>query len=229
MITRIIDTTKLIVLVFAATVSIHSCNKVPTAAFRIEPTVNPEAGDTIFFINESLDALSYEWDFGNGKKSTEESPFTFFEEAGPQLITLYAMNDAGEDSLSQIFKINEPTIMGFWVLEPDSVTSLVDCNIWVYDNEADWYDYNEPQLIGITDMEGVTIFQNVEALEYYLTIFKQTAEGLYIIEGKTNTLELNKTNLYKVTTEFLPDTQFDPGLKSRFPKVQPFTRSLHSF
>ena len=229
MLSKITQLKYLVAYVFVASILIHSCDRGPTAAFRIEPTVNPEAGDSIFFINESIDALSYEWDFGNGKFSEEVAPVIFFDEAGTYKILLNAVNGAGEDTLSQVLSINEPTIMGFRVFEPDSLTPLVDCNIWVYDNQADWYEYSEPQFIELTDMDGIAIFKNLEDIEYFITIYKETSEGLFIVEGKTNALELNANNLFAVATEFYPGEQFKSVIKSTGPGHRYFTRSLITF
>jgi len=40
------------------------------------------------FTNKSLNALSYSWDFGNGKTSTEANPTTIYEGAGSYIVTL---------------------------------------------------------------------------------------------------------------------------------------------
>jgi PKD repeat protein len=190
---------------------LQSCNRKPTAAFSYQPADNPEAGETISFINESIDATDYQWDFGNGKTSEEDSTGTIFDQKGSYTVTLLVFNEAGSDSISEIIQINDPTIMGFFVFEPDSVTPLADCNTWVYDNEEDWNEMTEPQFGKFTDEEGFAEFKNLESIPYYILMFKETEEGLYITGGYTEALELNTGNYYAVVSEFIPTDELQAG------------------
>jgi PKD repeat protein len=62
--------------------------KRPTASFSYE-TDDLRAD----FMNTSLDADSYFWDFGNGYYSSEESPYYIFEENSDYVVCLTAIND----------------------------------------------------------------------------------------------------------------------------------------
>ena len=69
---------------------------IPTADFNVVNT-----GNYVFdFENNSENAASYLWDFGNGQSSTEENPSAQFEFPGAYNITLIASNACGEDSIS---------------------------------------------------------------------------------------------------------------------------------
>ncbi|MFN9955923.1 MAG: PKD domain-containing protein, partial [bacterium] len=47
----------------------------PTASFNYEPSSNPTLYGAIQFINNSIGAISYQWDFGDGSMgSTLENP-----------------------------------------------------------------------------------------------------------------------------------------------------------
>ena len=50
-----------------------SCQKEPTASFTVSSTT-VNVGEGISFTNTSMDADSYEWDFGDGNKTSTESP-----------------------------------------------------------------------------------------------------------------------------------------------------------
>jgi len=67
--------------------SVKFC-KSPTASFSYE-TDDLRAD----FMNTSLDADSYFWDFGNGYYSSEESPYYIFEENSDYVVCLTAIND----------------------------------------------------------------------------------------------------------------------------------------
>ena len=69
---------------------------IPTADFNVVNT-----GNYVFdFENNSENAASYLWDFGNGQSSTEENPSAQFEFPGAYNVTLIASNACGEDSIS---------------------------------------------------------------------------------------------------------------------------------
>lgn len=65
---------------------------------------------TINFINNSLNATSYSWDFGDGNSSTDISPSHTYAADGSYDVTLTAANDQGESDM-KITSINvaEPT------------------------------------------------------------------------------------------------------------------------
>src|SRR3982750_3923930 len=52
-------------------------------------------GATVSFSNESKGAVSYEWDFGDGTTSTEESPTHTYPGKGKYVPTLYATSADG--------------------------------------------------------------------------------------------------------------------------------------
>ncbi len=80
---------KRILSVLLIAMSLYACKKgntatpiIPTASFKV---TNPEGdalivkeGNILDFGNDSKDAASYKWDFGNGNISTEKNPTTFF-------------------------------------------------------------------------------------------------------------------------------------------------------
>jgi PKD repeat protein len=55
-------------------------------------------GVTKNFVNESENAETYEWDFGDGNTSDSENATHTYEEAGTFDVCLTAINDCGEDS-----------------------------------------------------------------------------------------------------------------------------------
>jgi PKD repeat protein len=193
-----------IFLILIALVLVQSCDKVPTAAFSYEPPIDLVIGDTVYFINDSENASSFEWDFGNGQTSAEESPFVIYEDAAFYTVVLNAISRAGNDTISHVVDINYPTVLGFFVYLPDSVNVLEGCNVWVFDSEEKFQSSDEPDFSEISDEEGVVIFENMEEITYYVSLFKETTEGLYIREGFTNPLEIYSINLYAIVMQFFP-------------------------
>ena len=85
----------LIILSFLA-VLMNSCKEeedtIPApstqADFSYSSDNNFTAPTTVSFVNQSINALSYNWDFGNGQTSTEENPSVLYDEGGTFTVTL---------------------------------------------------------------------------------------------------------------------------------------------
>ncbi|MEX2371279.1 MAG: PKD domain-containing protein [Bacteroidales bacterium] len=192
------------------------CKKPPVAEFSYSPSVNPEMGDSIKFLNESEEALTFEWEFGDGMVSSDEHPFAIYETTGSKVVNLTATNEAGSTVATKTLTINEPTILGFIVFESDTVTVLENCEIWVYDNQFDFEELNEPQFIENTDNEGIALFMNLEAQSYYVIAYKETDTGYWIAGGSTASLSLNQLNAYSIICEFVPDEVKKKSLTDSF-------------
>lgn len=73
------------------------------AGFTFSPK-SPEVGDVVSFTNTSRNAKYFEWDFDNGKTSTNENPTTTFAYEGTYTVTLTAYSDFLRTKKSQITK-----------------------------------------------------------------------------------------------------------------------------
>ncbi len=196
-----------VIVIVVSVLLIQSCVKAPTPAFSFEPTVNPEWGDTIFFTNESLDATSYSWDFGDGGSASTMDPNYIYWEADSYDITLTATNEKSSELLTKTIVINEATVLGLVIFEDDGETPINDCDIWVYDNESDWENVEEPQFSETTNNEGIAFFFNLEAQVYYIIVFKQTDNGMWLFAAYTSTpLTQNELNAYGIDCDFIPNT-----------------------
>lgn len=68
---------------------------IPEASF-VQDRNFIEPSESVSFTNESGDAISYEWDFGDGNQSTEESPTHVFQSLGTFQVMLTATSETGE-------------------------------------------------------------------------------------------------------------------------------------
>jgi len=198
-----------------------NCKKPPEPDFSFSPADNPEAGDTIKFSNLTEEAQSYSWDFGNGSVSSDEHPFTFYETTGNKEVTLTATNEAGSASVSKTIMINDPTILGFFVYSDTLGTVLPGCEIWVYDNEYDYNQFNVPQFLETTDSEGIAVFMNLEPQIYYIIAYKEETNGAWIAGGNTQPLTQNEIVVYDVVCQFVENQTKKSLLNPAFSLTSP--------
>lgn len=206
-ITVVLSKVRLFSILILSALLLTNCQKPPVPEFSYSPSVNPEAGDSIFFTNESIEALTYEWNFGNNSTSSDENPFTIYKESGEVEVTLTATNDAGSESISKAITINDPTVLAFFVYAEEDTSILSGCELWVYTNEADYNQFAEPQFFEISDDEGIAVFMNMEPQEYYVVAVKELENGVWLSGGKTNPIEQNKSIIYYIPCVFYPDTE----------------------
>ena len=76
-------------LVLLLAVLVIGCKKNSTAAFTID-SYTYTVKDEVKFTNLSTNAKSYRWDFGDGSRSTEESPTHNYPHPGIYRVTLVA-------------------------------------------------------------------------------------------------------------------------------------------
>jgi len=193
--------------------TLFSCEKVPETNFTYSPMDNPEAGEYIAFENTTPEAISYEWDFGDGTASSQENPEHKFAEAGNFEVTLTATNDAGAQPKIETLTINPATILSFFILDSTEANTLSQAEVLLYDNQADWNDLAKPMDSAITNALGEAVFQNMEDIVYYIWAYKDEAEGYWIAGGYTATLTLNEANNFSVPCVWVPNDEAKSALR----------------
>jgi len=156
---------------FATTDSVQPA---PVASF-VSLSLEPGLSTMVEFTNNSTDATSFEWTFGDGNTSTEENPTNEYAESGEYEVCLYATNDIDTDTLCQTIMVE--------VLV--SVENLVFNNIQVFPNPVNNIinlKGNTEEIISylITDTKGKLI-----ASENYLGNQISTEflpKGVYILQ-----------------------------------------------
>ena len=93
----------------------------PTAEF--EANVN---GLEVSFTNLTIDANSYEWDFGDGNSSSDENPTHLYEMAGDYTVILTAENECGEENFELQITVESPLTAAFYA---DTTMGCVPFNV----------------------------------------------------------------------------------------------------
>jgi gliding motility-associated-like protein len=168
----------------------------PTAQF----TFTPETGDanqTIVFVNNSENASTYLWEFGdlNGT-STEINPEYAYEETGNYLITLVAYSENGcTDTTSKLIVIKEDLI--FYVpnaFTPDG-NKHNETFLPIFTSGFDIYGYN----LLIFNRWGEVVFEsNNAAVGWNGTYGGEIApEGVYVWQIKVKVLGVDKPQIHR--------------------------------
>jgi gliding motility-associated-like protein len=97
---------------------------IPDAEFTVSSDSIPIGNPTIEFTNQSTDALTYVWDFGDGTTSTSTNPIHVYPtEPAEYVVTLYAYNELGcYDSMIMTITVWEDLL----VYVPNSFTPNED-------------------------------------------------------------------------------------------------------
>ena len=91
-----------------ATMSLASCTKTPTALFKYEQA-QQIVPSKVTFKNESKDAKTYLWDFGDGKTSSEMVPaFHEYKEPGTYTVSLTVANGNKKQVATQTITVTVP-------------------------------------------------------------------------------------------------------------------------
>lgn len=83
---------------------------VPKASFSVSDT-EPYKGSPVSFTNTSSGAERYEWEFGDGAVSTEESPSHTYSEYGTFSVSLTAYNGTTYHKAAKLIKVTSKTIV----------------------------------------------------------------------------------------------------------------------
>lgn len=97
----------------AAILVLTACQKEPPVAKFSIDKATAKADEKLTFINQSENADSYAWDFGDGKKSTDENPTHTYTSSGDFIVKLTATGGGGVDSTSQTLAVI-PNLTGVW-------------------------------------------------------------------------------------------------------------------
>ena len=104
----------------------------PAASF-IAMSLEPGLTTSVEFTNNSTDATSFEWTFGDGTTSTEENPINEYTESGEYEVCLIATNDVGSDTLCQNVMVEVLVSVEYEILNaiqifPNPVKSTITLN-----------------------------------------------------------------------------------------------------
>lgn len=151
---------------------LFSCEQNPEAQFSTN-TLEPVVGQEVYFYNNSHNGDRFEWDFGDGYISNENSPVHIFNSTGTFEVTLTVISKNGlEDKAFITLKIMIPTFLEIEVREYYDEYVVADASVILYPTITDWDAQKNMILEGFTDANGIVIFSNLDPFVYYVDVWE---------------------------------------------------------
>lgn len=150
-----------------------SCEKNPTAGFFVN-TTDPEIGQEVIFTNDSYNAESFEWDFGDGTYSEEVNPIHKYSVTGSFEVKLTAISSFGfTDEAFQAINVKVPTLLEIEVLEYYDLYPVHGASVILYPTLDDWDAETNQISEGYTNENGIVLFSNLGNFIYYVDVWEE--------------------------------------------------------
>ncbi len=218
---------KIIYLTLTLPVILLSCEMSPEAYFSATPG-DPVVGEEIWFTNESGNASSFEWDFGDGYISDEPDPVHRYTASGSYLVILKAWSRNGlSDEASLAIDVKIPTLLEIEVLEYYDEYPVEGASVILYPTLTDWD--NETNMIneGFTDADGKVVFCDLGNYVHYVDVWEKDHDN-YTLAGedigfiRTPEIMPNKINRFIAYVDFVEHSKGDErrGLNAVIKKIE---------
>lgn len=163
---------RLIYLSLFISLVLYSCESIPEAHFYSD-TVEPAVGQEVFFTNDSQNATSFEWDFGDGFISKAENPSHIFTGSGSFVVTLKAISKKGlEDNATMTIDVVIPTLLEIEVREYYDEYIVPNASVILYGSITDWDAQEGKVTEGWTDKYGKVVFSGLGPWVYYVDVWE---------------------------------------------------------
>ncbi len=180
---------------------LFSCEMSPRTYFSATPG-DPVVGEEVWFTNESHNAVSFEWDFGDGYISEEVNPTHHYTASGSFQVVLTAWSRTGmTDEATLIIDVKIPTLLEIEVLEYYEEYPVAGASVRLYATLPDWEDETNMESEGYTDEDGIIVFSHLGPYVYYVDVWETSHDNYALKEediGFIRTPEIlpNKINRF---------------------------------
>lgn len=192
-----------------------SCTRDPYADFVADRRV-VEVGEEVYFTNRSMDAIDYEWDFGDGYYSYNFNAAHSWTVPGFYTVTLTAFGKDGklDRALMDIEVIQPLAELEITVEEYYEPYYLVpDVRVRLYPTLDDWDNESNLVVEGYTNSSGKVLFVDLPAnRRYYVEVFGDYHDNIALglqddwynwIE--TDVLKPGVRNYFTAVVDYYPD------------------------
>jgi hypothetical protein len=209
---------KLIPLSFLTIAIISSCSYDPyyydpVADFSVS-TVNAEPYEIIYFDNNSTDATSFYWNFGDGYTSYEANPQHSYSEEGTYTITLTVQQNHGGSDITRLTVDIYYTQLKITVAEWNEAYLIENrvpyATVKLYGSMYDWDHQINLIAQGTTDRYGVIVFDRLDPVSYFIDAYSPYYDNYSIREDLpdlifTDPLIKSAINNFTAWVDFVPN------------------------
>jgi PKD repeat protein len=147
-----------------------SCTKDPLADFTASST-EVGIGEIVYFNNRSIDAESFEWDFGDGHTSNSFNASNYYDMDGVKTVRLKAFYKNRVDEAFLTINVIGASLE-ITVEEYDPPYYVVeDVSVILYPSITDWENYTNKVEEKFTNAAGVVRFDHLAPQRYYVDVW----------------------------------------------------------
>lgn len=172
------------------------------ACFTISGT-DHYVNESVYFINCSQYAVSYDWSFGDGFLSNQRNPSHTYLQNGTYQVTMTAYDQYGNyDTFTDNVTIEGSTDLDILVMFEGTQVIVPGCEVTLYESDEDWQNLQNPLVSGFTNNSGIIVFTGLYPVIYYIDAYLEgddvyySNEELGYITDELNENEVNEYNIY---------------------------------
>ncbi len=172
----------------------------------------------VYFVNCSKDAVSFNWDFGDGFSSNQKNPTHVYSQPGTYQVRMTANGYDSFDSFTDAVTIGGSTDLNILVMYAGTEDPVSNCQVELYDTEANWQNLINPVSEKLTTgQNGEVVFYGLSSIEYYIDAYKpvnDTSHYSNFFQGyATLPLKENQVNYYNIYLELIYGSAKSVGRK----------------
>jgi PKD repeat protein len=185
-----------------------SCELQPDAFFYTDKT-DVLVGEDVYFTNESTNAYRFEWDFGDGFRSTAVNPVYSYASTGTFQVTLTAFSKKGNASYAyQTIVVKYPTTLEVEVLEYFDEYPVAGASVLLYATLQNWDNETNPLVEGFTNNAGKVVFSDLGPFVYYVDVWEAEHNNYTLRDEdvafiRTQQLIPNQINRFKAYVDYV--------------------------
>jgi PKD repeat protein len=164
------------------------CSRDPLADFTVS---NDEVGigEYVYFTNRSLDAETFEWDFGDGYVSNKFNDSHYYDMDGIYTASLKAFYKDKVSTSYMTIKVIGASIT-ITVMEYDLPNYLVpEISVILYPSVKDWENFTNMVEEKFTNDAGVVSFDHLAPQRYYVDIWGPNHDNYKLAEEDVGWIE----------------------------------------
>lgn len=201
---------------------LSACIERPEAGFFTSDVV-VEVGEPVYFTNNSLDALYFEWDFGDGSFTDEPNPIHNYTASGIYNVTLSARSRNNYvDRAYQDITVLFPTTLEIIVKEYYDEYLVQNANVRLYPTYNDWLDEINMVAEGYTNQNGKVIFSRLQPVVYYADVWESEHNNYTLADEDVNWIRIprliaNDINRFAAWVDYVPNKGIERDRNSKIP------------